>query len=201
MFGRQPLSVPDIPLVMHDTSSSHIHDLYHAPIGHIPMLSQPPTPIVGRWRSVGPIPHTPDASLCDVLYEKLPYIENNSLDQMYANRTRNTGYYPRPVYDKKEKPILKPNPAGLQDDNLSRPTSPGETFTVHVPKHAHNASKHYPGANLMSTFSTKAMSSVPKRYKCSVCSKRFTRPSSLTTHMYSHTGEVNILIVKARCVY
>ncbi|KAH8551359.1 hypothetical protein K450DRAFT_158520, partial [Umbelopsis ramanniana AG] len=28
-----------------------------------------------------------------------------------------------------------------------------------------------------------------KRYKCTVCTKRFTRPSSLTTHMYSHTGE------------
>ncbi|KAG2231742.1 hypothetical protein INT48_007462 [Thamnidium elegans] len=28
-----------------------------------------------------------------------------------------------------------------------------------------------------------------KRYSCRLCSKRFTRPSSLTTHIYSHTGE------------
>ncbi|CEG79358.1 Putative C2H2 conidiation transcription factor FlbC [Rhizopus microsporus] len=28
-----------------------------------------------------------------------------------------------------------------------------------------------------------------KRYVCHLCSKRFTRPSSLTTHIYSHTGE------------
>ncbi|KAG1046456.1 hypothetical protein G6F43_011061 [Rhizopus delemar] len=28
-----------------------------------------------------------------------------------------------------------------------------------------------------------------KRYVCQLCSKRFTRPSSLTTHIYSHTGE------------
>ncbi|KAI9280645.1 hypothetical protein BY458DRAFT_469635 [Sporodiniella umbellata] len=28
-----------------------------------------------------------------------------------------------------------------------------------------------------------------KRYACHICSKRFTRPSSLTTHIYSHTGE------------
>ncbi|KAJ3047122.1 hypothetical protein HDU99_009578, partial [Rhizoclosmatium hyalinum] len=32
-------------------------------------------------------------------------------------------------------------------------------------------------------------SSVPRRYMCSVCSKRFTRPSTLRTHMNSHTGE------------
>lgn len=45
--------------------------------------------------------------------------------------------------------------------------------------------------NMMATFNTKVSSTTPKRYKCSVCFKKFTRPSSLTTHMYSHTGEVN----------
>ncbi|KAI8327227.1 hypothetical protein EDC96DRAFT_532371 [Choanephora cucurbitarum] len=35
----------------------------------------------------------------------------------------------------------------------------------------------------------RSSSPVNKRYSCSVCHKRFTRPSSLTTHMYSHTGE------------
>ncbi|KAI9480890.1 MAG: hypothetical protein EXX96DRAFT_649456 [Benjaminiella poitrasii] len=29
----------------------------------------------------------------------------------------------------------------------------------------------------------------PRRYKCTLCTKRFTRPSSLATHMHSHTGE------------
>lgn len=28
-----------------------------------------------------------------------------------------------------------------------------------------------------------------KKHKCKVCDKRFTRPSSLRIHMYSHTGE------------
>ncbi|CAG8556022.1 688_t:CDS:2 [Diversispora eburnea] len=37
--------------------------------------------------------------------------------------------------------------------------------------------------------STKTVSQTPKRYKCEVCQKRFTRPSSLTTHSYTHTGE------------
>ncbi|CAO3688149.1 unnamed protein product [Umbelopsis ramanniana] len=49
-----------------------------------------------------------------------------------------------------------------------------------------------PGADFMTSFSAKiekpAMGT-PKRYKCELCTKRFTRPSSLATHKRSHTGE------------
>ncbi|CAB4389848.1 unnamed protein product [Rhizophagus irregularis] len=41
---------------------------------------------------------------------------------------------------------------------------------------------------MMTTFSLKTVSST-QRYKCNICQKMFTRPSSLQTHMYSHTGE------------
>jgi uncharacterized Zn-finger protein len=43
--------------------------------------------------------------------------------------------------------------------------------------------------SMMSQFSSKVTSSTQKKHKCKVCDKRFTRPSSLQTHMYSHTGE------------
>lgn len=45
---------------------------------------------------------------------------------------------------------------------------------------------------MTSSFPTKhdATSGTSKRYECHICSKKFTRPSSLTTHIYSHTGEV-----------
>lgn len=43
--------------------------------------------------------------------------------------------------------------------------------------------------SLMSQFSSKVSSSTQKKHKCKVCDKRFTRPSSLQTHIYSHTGE------------
>ncbi|CAG9949992.1 unnamed protein product [Clonostachys rosea f. rosea IK726] len=43
--------------------------------------------------------------------------------------------------------------------------------------------------SMMSQFSSKVSSSTQKKHKCKVCEKRFTRPSSLQTHMYSHTGE------------
>jgi hypothetical protein len=43
--------------------------------------------------------------------------------------------------------------------------------------------------SMMGQFSSKISSSSSKKHKCKVCDKRFTRPSSLQTHMYSHTGE------------
>lgn len=43
--------------------------------------------------------------------------------------------------------------------------------------------------SMMGQFSSKVSSSTQKKHKCKVCGKRFTRPSSLQTHMYSHTGE------------
>ena len=42
---------------------------------------------------------------------------------------------------------------------------------------------------MMGQFSSKVSSSTQKKHKCKVCEKRFTRPSSLQTHVYSHTGE------------
>lgn len=43
--------------------------------------------------------------------------------------------------------------------------------------------------SMMGQFSSKVSSSTQKKHKCKVCDKRFTRPSSLQTHIYSHTGE------------
>ncbi|KAG2200562.1 hypothetical protein INT47_012348 [Mucor saturninus] len=57
--------------------------------------------------------------------------------------------------------------------NTSRSSSPSSaSYTTAYHEHTRSPS---PGNN--------------KRYICRLCHKRFTRPSSLTTHMYSHTGE------------
>ncbi|CAO3588103.1 unnamed protein product [Absidia cylindrospora] len=55
-----------------------------------------------------------------------------------------------------------------------------------------SGSMPYPSMNMITSFPTKINASTgvsPKRYECHICSKKFTRPSSLTTHVYSHTGE------------
>ncbi|KOS19294.1 Zinc finger protein [Escovopsis weberi] len=43
--------------------------------------------------------------------------------------------------------------------------------------------------SMMGSFSSRVASNTLKKHKCKICEKRFTRPSSLQTHMYSHTGE------------
>ena len=48
--------------------------------------------------------------------------------------------------------------------------------------------------SMMGQFSSKVSSSSQKKHKCKICDKRFTRPSSLQTHMYSHTGEKRKLL-------
>lgn len=44
-------------------------------------------------------------------------------------------------------------------------------------------------SSMMTQFNSKMSSATQKKHKCKICDKRFTRPSSLQTHMYSHTGE------------
>jgi len=44
-------------------------------------------------------------------------------------------------------------------------------------------------SSMMGQFNSKVSPAATKKHKCKVCEKRFTRPSSLQTHMYSHTGE------------
>lgn len=48
---------------------------------------------------------------------------------------------------------------------------------------------------MMTTFNSRITSSTQKKHKCKVCDKRFTRPSSLQTHTYSHTGEKRMFTV------
>lgn len=70
---------------------------------------------------------------------------------------------------------------GSEIDSVSSRTLPAPTGLV-------NGMPPAP-SSMMSQFSSKMSSSTMKKHKCKICDKRFTRPSSLQTHMYSHTGE------------
>ncbi|KAK9331903.1 hypothetical protein V1520DRAFT_336480 [Lipomyces starkeyi] len=78
--------------------------------------------------------------------------------------------------------------------NGSRPVPGHLGSTVSVPaSNTRNGSTNSQNgtavAALMTTFNSKVSSGTQKKHKCPICHKRFTRPSSLQTHMYSHTGE------------
>ena len=68
------------------------------------------------------------------------------------------------------------------DDALSSRTLPKPSGLI-------GNSLPQPRESMMSTFNSRVSPSSQKKHKCKICDKRFTRPSSLQTHMYSHTGE------------
>lgn len=173
-----------------NSSRPGAYDVHYNQITQTHIPSQPPTPVAGRWRSST---CSTDVNMCDMLYEKNSYADENALgEQLYVNRNSGDTL----IYTSSECSHLLSRTAASSNSHttgiLPPPlTSHSDPIVSNIPKSLSNDSRQcLPGAGLMSSFSTKANSTVPKRYKCTVCTKRFTRPSSLTTHMYSHTGEV-----------
>jgi uncharacterized Zn-finger protein len=70
--------------------------------------------------------------------------------------------------------------------DATRPSLPRPAGMIHSQCLPHQSGAQ---AAMMSTFSSRVSPNTTKKHKCKVCDKRFTRPSSLQTHMYSHTGE------------
>ncbi|KAL9004287.1 MAG: hypothetical protein Q9188_002892 [Gyalolechia gomerana] len=83
---------------------------------------------------------------------------------------------------------------GSMDSSVSEYSSQSDMESVSsrtLPRPSGLISANLPPApqSMMGQFNSKLSSSTQKKHKCKVCDKRFTRPSSLQTHMYSHTGE------------
>ncbi|KAF3221033.1 hypothetical protein TWF192_011152 [Orbilia oligospora] len=75
----------------------------------------------------------------------------------------------------------------MYDGRHSLPTlpRPGHLLGGHHHLYGHQSGQ----AAMMGQFNSRVQSNTTKKHKCKICDKRFTRPSSLQTHMYSHTGE------------
>ncbi|CAG8604211.1 14178_t:CDS:1 [Racocetra fulgida] len=97
------------------------------------------------------------------------------------------GYYGQPQHPVNFGNTMPPTPQDYPMQNQNR------NVTHTTPLNFHQNQSRPPPVlapqTMMTTFSSKTVSSTPKRYKCNICQKRFTRPSSLQTHTYSHTGE------------
>lgn len=104
-------------------------------------------------------PHTHSASSSISSNHSFPYYNGGSVDSSATDYSDNTNF-----------------PSDLRQNGLPRPTA-YVTSGATVPN------------QMMTTFSSKITTSTQKKHKCKVCDKRFTRPSSLQTHTYSHTGE------------
>ncbi|KAF2178705.1 hypothetical protein K469DRAFT_486990, partial [Zopfia rhizophila CBS 207.26] len=73
--------------------------------------------------------------------------------------------------------------------STSESVEPTKSRTLRPPSALIGMNIHLAPQSMMGQFSSKLSSSSQKKHRCKVCDKRFTRPSSLQTHMYSHTGE------------
>ncbi|KAI4254671.1 MAG: hypothetical protein L6R42_007098 [Xanthoria sp. 1 TBL-2021] len=87
-----------------------------------------------------------------------------------------------------------PSYYGSMDSSVSEYSSQSDMESVSsrtLPRPSGLIGANLPPApqSMMGQFNSKLSSSTQKKHKCKVCDKRFTRPSSLQTHMYSHTGE------------
>ena len=87
-----------------------------------------------------------------------------------------------------------PSYYGSMDSSVSEYSSQSDMESVSsrtLPRPSGLMGANLPPApqSMMGQFNSKLSCSTQKKHKCKVCDKRFTRPSSLQTHMYSHTGE------------
>ena len=87
-----------------------------------------------------------------------------------------------------------PSYYGSMDSSMSEYSSQSDLESVSsrtLPRPSGLIGANLPPApqSMMGQFNSKLSASTQKKHKCKICDKRFTRPSSLQTHMYSHTGE------------
>lgn len=80
------------------------------------------------------------------------------------------------------------NPGVIAEDS-DQMTDPGMFSDRHISGSEGSVILQPDQASMMTTFSAKDTNTGHKKHICQVCKKRFTRPSSLNTHIYSHTGE------------
>jgi uncharacterized Zn-finger protein len=96
-----------------------------------------------------------------------------------------------PYYNHSHNPSIDGSTAG---SSITDYNSESERFANRIlPVPGQMLPNAYPAegaqAQMMNQFNSKLSTATQKKHKCKICDKRFTRPSSLQTHMYSHTGE------------
>jgi hypothetical protein len=124
-------------------------------------------------------PPPPDASM-------YPDLTSNNKTMYYSDRSQQ-----RLLMDQSyQHPLdLSPSSSSSLSDDYSQHHYQQHSMNNTIDNHIATNPITSPSSTRKAANST---ASTPRRYKCTVCVKRFTRPSSLATHMHSHTGEVSL---------
>ncbi|RVD88824.1 uncharacterized protein DFL_002997 [Arthrobotrys flagrans] len=127
-----------------------------------------------------------------------------SLPHVGGHRTSSSAastnsYYPQSTSSSISSTSSYPYYSGSMDSTATDITSISDMYDAARPNlprpvgllggHHHIYGHQSGQAAMMGQFNSRVQSNTTKKHKCKICDKRFTRPSSLQTHMYSHTGE------------
>ncbi|ORZ06880.1 hypothetical protein BCR42DRAFT_426630 [Absidia repens] len=170
--SRTPRSLSGSPSLHHRNSmiSNNMPPCNCIPMIHYdPMYNHSDPPLSYHSTSAMALASSSTPSIHSEMYSDL----TNSKDYFHQSQQRLSmdQSYHHPSLD------LSPSSSSSSSDNYS-----------HQQRYSTNNNPTTSSSSSSSHTVTTA-ATTPRRYKCTVCVKRFTRPSSLATHMHSHTGE------------
>lgn len=118
----------------------------------------------------------------------------HSQHQQHPQQQTMLPFYASNLYNHPNNVGLTHNTTGTATLGVGNTPAPAHlmtTFNSNLPLHASYHGRHPGGQG--------AHSNPTKKHACTICGKRFTRPSSLQTHVYSHTGEKPFLCKVGNC--
>ncbi|KAJ3020380.1 UNVERIFIED_CONTAM: hypothetical protein HDU68_010216 [Siphonaria sp. JEL0065] len=127
---------------------------------------------------------------------RLVYVDDNQSDTKWQRNPQQLDYFNNNNGNNQHQLYYNYYQNHHQDPNQQSSQQQQQQQQDSDPESDHQASNNNRGSSSSDTIDhhsyqqeSSSKSSVPRRYLCSLCSKRFTRPSTLRTHMNSHTGE------------
>lgn len=122
----------------------------------------------------------------------------NLLPSSSRNRTHSRSYSDF-THNYASSITIRPFPSKLSTMNESRSSSTANTLPVLLPNPNTTTSATEDKEEKVAISSDNQESTTHARYVCPYCKKGFTRPSSLRTHTYSHTGEKPFVCTEPCC--
>lgn len=169
------------------------YDAYQAGAGGgMPLLTPPADPFyypstTHPQQEYRALPPPPPAAAPSVDYPIDYYFDSNASSPMPCYTPGCQCQLPTPPATTTQSPPQQPSFYSMPSAGFYDPSP----YARHSTSTAGSKRQYKSRSSIDSTLSHEKSANTPRRYKCTLCIKRFTRPSSLATHMHSHTGEVS----------